>query len=125
MCTAKLMTADHQGTYEIIPFHGHFFNWRRTTDKSTAEIFALHRPAARQYRTGMKPDDVELIAKDALCQRLRISPWTLDRMIRSGRFPQPIWLGPTTARWRVAEALVWETDPARRERPKPRLPPRP
>jgi predicted DNA-binding transcriptional regulator AlpA len=71
---------------------------------------------------GAAADAVGLIDKERLCERLGVSPWTLQRMVRAAKFPAPIWLGPTTPRWRLAEVEAWQADPARRQRPKPEQP---
>jgi len=76
----------------------------------------------REAPAGTAADAIELITKDDVCGRLKISPWTLDRKIRRGEFPKPLWLGATTPRWRLSEVEAWQNDPARRQRPAPQAP---
>ncbi len=74
----------------------------------------------KRERSAGTAADIELIDKNDLCRQLKISPWTLQRKIAKGEFPRPVWLGPTTPRWRASEVAAWQADPARRERPKPK-----
>jgi predicted DNA-binding transcriptional regulator AlpA len=76
----------------------------------------------QQQVASASADAIELITKPELCRRLKASPWTLDRKIRAGEFPKPVWIGPAAPRWRLAEIEAWERDPARRERPRPQQP---
>ena len=75
----------------------------------------------RERRAGTSAEAIELIEKRELCGRLKLSEWTLAKMVKAGTFPPPIWLGAVTPRWRLSEVEAWELDPARRERPKPQL----
>jgi len=65
---------------------------------------------------------IELIDKRTVCDRLKLSEWTLQRKIKAGTFPPPIWLGATSPRWRLSEVEAWQNDPARRQRPTPHAP---
>lgn len=78
------------------------------------------RPAGAADIEVNTKNDIALVTKTALCERLQISPWTLQRKIKAGQFPKPIWVGSATPRWRLAEVLAWERDPERRERPRPK-----
>jgi predicted DNA-binding transcriptional regulator AlpA len=53
-------------------------------------------------------DPLNLIAKRDLAKLLNINPWTVDRWRRKQRdFPQPLWVSPTTPRWRRVDVETW------------------
>jgi predicted DNA-binding transcriptional regulator AlpA len=59
----------------------------------------------------------ELIRKKPLSKLVGLSEWTIDRKVKKGEFPRPIWLGPITPAWKLAEVIEWQNDPARYGRP--------
>lgn len=38
---------------------------------------------------------------------LPISPSTFWRLVRNGKFPQPVKLGPNTTAWRASDVMAW------------------
>jgi predicted DNA-binding transcriptional regulator AlpA len=75
----------------------------------------------KQERAPELVDSIQLIRKKPLCKQIGLSEWTLDRKIKRGEFPKPIWLGPTTPAWKLSEVEAWQNDPARRVRPQGRI----
>lgn len=68
-----------------------------------------------------KIEQPTLLRKVQVAQRLGVSTWSIDRWIRNGTFPKPIYLAPgTPARWRVrdVEAFIDKKKVSRRPRPK-------
>jgi predicted DNA-binding transcriptional regulator AlpA len=52
-------------------------------------------------------EPLELIRKKPLTERLKVSGWTLNRWIKTGNFPSPIWLSETVPAWRVSDVGGW------------------
>ena len=46
---------------------------------------------------------MQLLRKDEVCQRLKISEPTLYRRVRDGDVPAPLRIGPRCSRWRADE----------------------
>ena len=66
------------------------------------------RPEVTGRRRPIGIDPLSLLSKKALAQLLAVDPWTIDRWRRDDPdFPQPIWVTPTTARWRRAVVEAW------------------
>ena len=42
--------------------------------------------------------------------RFGVSPATIWRWVREGRFPAPVKLGDNITRWRVADIVEWENN---------------
>lgn len=65
-------------------------------------------------------DGITVLRKIVVAQRLGVSVWTLDRWVKSGQFPKPIYLTPgSPAVWRVRdiEAFLEKRKASRRIRP--------
>ena len=57
--------------------------------------------------------EVTLLDRREVIRRLKISDWTLARLIRTGAFPRPIRIGGSD-RWRASQISSWLDDLARR-----------
>lgn len=69
---------------------------------------------------GEKP--AEFMTPDEVCHDLRISGITLNRWIKAGRYPKPVWLSDVTRRFRRDLHSKFKADrmKARRTKPAPR-----
>ena len=69
-------------------------------------------------------EQITVLRRTDVCAALGVSPWTLDRWIRAGEFPSPIYLTPTSnvGAWRLrdVENFLEKRRRARRVKPKPR-----
>ena len=50
---------------------------------------------------------LSLIRKRPLAKRLGVSPWTLMRWVKLGRFPPPLMLSDVVLAWRTADVEKW------------------
>jgi predicted DNA-binding transcriptional regulator AlpA len=65
----------------------------------------------------------DLLRKAEVAEKLNVSVWTLDRWLKAGTFPAPIYLMPESpAQWRLRdiEAFIEKRKLARRMKRKPR-----
>ena len=46
----------------------------------------------------------------ATANRFGVSPATIWRWVREGRFPAPVQLGDNCTRWRITDVLAWEEE---------------
>lgn len=71
-----------------------------------------------------KHGGITVLRRAEVCEALNVSTWTLDRWIRQGSFPPPMYLTPDSnvAVWRttVIEAFLEKRRRARRVKPEPR-----
>lgn len=84
---------------------------------ATAPIPAHTMPGAATTPRGLQDAATAAIAAAVLGGQLYRKPTvrtitglsdsTIDRMIRSGTFPQPVKLGPRSVAWRSADIAVW------------------
>ena len=59
-------------------------------------------------QTESKPQASVLLRKIEVAQRLGCSTWSVDRWVRIGLFPKPIFLTPNApARWKVSDIDAW------------------
>jgi predicted DNA-binding transcriptional regulator AlpA len=49
----------------------------------------------------------QLLTVRDLVQRLRLSRWTIHKMVRESRLPAPIYVTPARIRWRESEIAAW------------------
>ena len=52
-------------------------------------------------------DTQQLLRRDEVQKLCRISKSTLFRLMRAGKFPLPIRVGPRAVRWRAGELNAW------------------
>jgi prophage regulatory protein len=52
-------------------------------------------------------DNIEIIRPKELCEKLHMSPNTIDRLIKENNFPRKIQLGSRAVGWRVSEINKW------------------
>lgn len=53
-------------------------------------------------------DDIRCVSFAEVCETLGVSPWTLNRWIKGGQFPSPIYLTPTSpAKFRVRDIAAF------------------
>jgi predicted DNA-binding transcriptional regulator AlpA len=80
------------------------------------------RPPRSQRRAEPDCDALKLIRKSEVARHLGVSPWTVDRWVKAGTFPRPIFVSDRApARWRVVDVAAWldRRKTARRKRPQP------
>jgi len=67
---------------------------------------------------------ISVLRRSQVCKALAISTWTLERWLRAGEFPSPIYLTPTSnvSVWRLRDIdnFLTKRRRARRVKPKPR-----
>ena len=57
--------------------------------------------------TQSNSDQECLLTKSEVAKLLRLSSWTVARMVAQGRFPKPIRLTNSTLRWLNSEVVSW------------------
>ncbi len=67
-------------------------------------------PAAEPTEAG--PLTQPFYTDHELAQRYRVNRATVWRWTRTGRFPQPVKVGPGSTRWRGADVLAFEAERA-------------
>lgn len=77
----------------------------RHRDTSIINVVAPKGATARAALSSRSP--LELIRKRPLAKRLKVSPWTIDRWRKLGKFPAPIRLSEIVLAWRVADVEAW------------------
>jgi predicted DNA-binding transcriptional regulator AlpA len=73
--------------------------------------------------TNQPVTNITLMRLSELVVQLGVSSWTINRWIKAGTFPRPIYMTPASpAVWRVREieAFLDKRRRSRREKPKPR-----
>lgn len=58
-----------------------------------------------ELRAAADPD--ALLSRRVTAALTGLSPFTLDRWAKVGRFPAPVYLGPQLKRWRAGEVRHW------------------
>jgi predicted DNA-binding transcriptional regulator AlpA len=54
------------------------------------------------------PDSLRLLSKKQVADLLAVNPFTIDRWRRTdATFPEPLWVTPTTCRWRRTDIQAW------------------
>ncbi|MFK7160247.1 helix-turn-helix domain-containing protein [Marinospirillum sp. MEB164] len=61
----------------------------------------------QQNTTHTAPEQSFLTVK-ATASRFGVSPATVWRWVRNGRFPAPVRLSDNCTRWRIADITAWE-----------------
>lgn len=52
--------------------------------------------------------DLSLLSRAEVCERIKVSAWTLNLLVREGRFPAPVkTTGKRTRRWVAQEVDEW------------------
>jgi predicted DNA-binding transcriptional regulator AlpA len=78
------------------------------------------KPARAEAATS----SIAVLRRVDVCEALGVSTWTLDRWVRQGLFPSPIFLTPASnvGMWRLrdVESFLEKRRRARRVKPKPR-----
>ena len=56
----------------------------------------------------IKIEDLALARKAQVARVLKVGTWTIDRWIKNGQFPRPLYLTPgSPARWRLTDIDAW------------------
>jgi prophage regulatory protein len=69
--------------------------------------------------TSPTTSSIRLVWERELCEQLGRSKWTIDRWIKSGRFPPPLNITQQGRAWRVRDVEAW-LDKLARTRKKPK-----
>ena len=68
-----------------------------------------HKKSAGSFR----PNNPQFVRQPTVLNEWNpVSPATLWRQIRSGKFPKPLKLGQGVTAWRMSDLEAWASDPA-------------